>query len=345
MTSSPLVATADPALRDHALRWCAAVGASPELVDDLVGLRRSWRSASAVLVGVDLAALVSRGEVARRDRVVLVAEDPDSAWRHAVDVGAAEVVGPGAEDLAVRAVAAAVDGRREACLVTVVGAVGGAGASTFATLLGLAGAGRGLEPLVVDADPDGGGIDLALGAERADGARWQDLDPAGGPWGAAALRQALPTSGGTSFLTWARDRPAGEVPSLRDVVSTAVRGFDLVVVDLPRHRVGPETETLGVSVLTVLVTPDDVRSVAAARRVAGDLEHAVTDLVVVAVRRGPGVGRAGVGEVLRRPVTGIIRPSRRVRAALERGDGPWGSRSGRRTAATVLDLLGLGTKR
>lgn len=345
MSSEPLVATADPRLLDHAVRWCAAVGTSPDVTHDLVGLRRSWRSAPAVLLGVDLAERLGRGELVRRDRVVLLADDPDSAWRQAVDVGAVEVVGPSAEDHAVRAVAAAVDGRREACLVTVVGAVGGAGATTFAALLGLAGARRGLEPLVVDADPWGGGVDLALGAERVEGARWQDLDPAGGPWGASALQQALPSAHGTSFLTWDRDRPVGTVPALRDVTTTAVRGFDLVVLDLPRHRLDAEREALGASVVTVLVTPDDVRSVAAARRVAAELDQVVSDLVVIAVRRGPGVGRSGLGEVLQRPVSGTVRPTRGVRTALERGGGPGSSRSGRRAAAAVLDLLGMGPVR
>ena len=48
-----------------------------------------------------------------------------------------------------------------------------------------------------------------------------------------------------------------------------------------------------------------------------------------------------VEDALEMPVLARIRPDRRVRGVIDRGHGPGRSRSLRRTAATVLDALGL----
>ncbi|MDR6117142.1 hypothetical protein QE370_000326 [Aeromicrobium sp. SORGH_AS981] len=50
-TAPLLVATADPDALDDALRWCAAVGVTPEVASDAVAARRSWSAARAVRRG------------------------------------------------------------------------------------------------------------------------------------------------------------------------------------------------------------------------------------------------------------------------------------------------------
>ena len=80
-------------------------------------------------------------------------------------------------------------------IVGVTGARGGAGASILASMLALTAARQGLRPLLVDGDPLGGGLDLMLGLEQADGLRCSGL--AGRP---SLTREAAvtPASGATT---------------------------------------------------------------------------------------------------------------------------------------------------
>ena len=90
---------------------------------------------------------------------------------------------------------------------------------------------------------------------------------------------------GLATLSWGRDGP-DEVPAaLGGVLAAAVRGFDLVVADVPRHLEPAGAELVARSVLTVVVVPEEVRAVGSARRVLGRLEPHT-------VRRGRRVGRA-----------------------------------------------------
>lgn len=178
----PLIATSDDRMLDDALRWCAAVGCAPEVAADVVAVRRSWRAAPLVVVGDDLGPDLVHAQLPRRDHVLLMAGSRDEAWPLAVALGAVDVVTGADEARALDALTLALDGRGEACLVSLVGGVGGAGASTVAASLALAGADRGFQSLLLDADPLGGGLELVLGAEAVDGLRWHDLGAADGPW-------------------------------------------------------------------------------------------------------------------------------------------------------------------
>jgi hypothetical protein len=71
----PLVVTADPLLLDDLLRVCAAAGVEPEVAADVGAARRSWPSASLVLVGTDIPRATAEPEappVQRRPGVFLV---------------------------------------------------------------------------------------------------------------------------------------------------------------------------------------------------------------------------------------------------------------------------------
>lgn len=337
----PLVATADERLLDDALRWCAAVGAVPEVAPDVTAVRRVWRQASAVLVGEDLAASLAVAALPRREHVVLLAHEPERWWSDAVSLGAVGICAPHEEERILELLAAALDGRGEACLVSIVGGSGGVGASTLAASVGLAGSRRGLRSLLFDADPLGGGLDLLMGAEGVDGLRWADFDATRGRLSAGSLVDVLPVHRGVSLLSWGRSG-AGTLPeAVPSVLTAAVRGFDLVVADVPRHLDRFGADVVGRSVLSVLVVGEDICGVGAARRVLDRLQHVASSIVVVSVARRGGIGRAATSDALGLPVLARHRLDRRVRGAVDRGLGPGRSRPVRRTAGMLLDALGL----
>lgn len=339
----PLIATADEQLLDDALRWCAAVGATAEVAPDLTATRRAWRQAPLIIVGEDLAERLAPAGLARREHVLLIAREPERWWPQAVELGAAGVFGPLDEDRILEALASALDGRGEACLVSVVSGSGGAGASTLAAALALAGSRRGLRSLLLDADPLGGGLELVVGADRAEGLRWDDLDTTRGRIGAGSLADVLPVHRGLATLSWGRSPQAGLPESVPSVLTAAVRGFDLVVADVPRHLDVHGADIVGRSVLTVLVVAEEICALGAARHVLEHLQQCAASIAVVSVSRPGGIGSAAVADALELPVLVRHRHDRRIRAAVDRGHGPGRSRAARRTSAAVLDTLGLET--
>ena len=341
----PLIATADDRMLDDALRWCAAVGCTPEVAAGVAAARRSWRAAPVVVVGDDLAPDLARAQLPRRDHVLLLARSRDEAWPLAVALGAVDVVTGDDEKRALDALTLALDGRGEACLVSVVGGVGGAGASTLAASTG-SGRCRSRSAVV---------------AARRRPARWRTRArpghrggrrPAvarprrgGRPVAAESLAEVLPRRDGLATLSWGRDGP-DEVPAaLGGVLAAAVRGFDLVVADVPRHLEPAGAELVARSVLTVVVVPEEVRAVGSARRVLDRLEPHTSAVAVVSAARSGGLGRHGVAEALGRPVIARFRHDRHIRAAVDHGHGPGRSRTARGVATTVLDLLGLDRER
>jgi secretion/DNA translocation related CpaE-like protein len=338
---APLIATTDTRLVDDGLRWCAAVGAAPQVATDLAAVRRGWRSAAAVLVGDDLVDELARASLPRREHVVVVAREPDRWWPAAVAIGAEAVCAATDQERVVDLLSAALDGTGEACVVAVVAGAGGAGASTLTAALGVAAGRRAMRPLVLDADPWGGGLDLVLGAERADGVRWDDFGSTRGRLDAGSLGDVLPARDGVSHLTWAHGTPRRLPRAWPTVLSAAVRAFDLVAIDLPRHLGEAGGEIVGRSVLTLLVVPEEIAAASAARHVATELRHSAPSVGLVTVSRPSGIGPGAVEDALEMPVLARIRPDRRLRAAIDRGRGPGRSRSLRRASETILDALGL----
>jgi secretion/DNA translocation related CpaE-like protein len=339
--AAPLIATADELLLDDALRWCAAVGAVPEVAPDLTATRRSWRQASVVIVGEDLAGSLARAALPRREHVVLLAREPSQWWPDAVALGAVAVCGAHEEERILEVLAAALDGRGEACLVSMIGGSGGVGASTLAVALGLAAQRRGLRSLLLDADPLGGGLELLMGAEGAEGLRWHDFDATHGRLSAGSLADVLPVHHGVSTLSWDRSATAVLPDAVPSVLTAAVRGFDLVIADVPRHLDEFGADIVGRSVLSVLVVAEDICGVGAARHVLDRLQRLASSIAVISVSRPGGIGPAAVSDALGLPVLARHRVDRRIRVAVDRGYGPRRSRTARRTATTLLDTLGL----
>jgi secretion/DNA translocation related CpaE-like protein len=199
-----------------------------------------------------------------------------------------------------------------------------------------------LRSLLFDADPLSGGLDLVLGSERAEGVRWRDLDSTRGRLSAGSLTDVLPVHSGIATLSWDRTPDASLPDSVPSVLTAAVRGFDLVVADVPRHVDPHGVDILGRSVLTVLVVAEEICAVGAARHVLTRLERCASSVVVVSVSRPGGIGPTAVADALGHPVHTRHRFDRRIRGSVDRGHGPGTSRAARRTSAALLDVLGLG---
>ncbi|WP_372350581.1 septum site-determining protein Ssd [Streptomyces sp. KL116D] len=281
---APLIVTEDVGLLDDLLRLCAAAGVRPEVGHGAPEGRGGWEAAPLVLVGDDAAGRL-RG-VPRRRGVVLVGRDQDDSgvWKRAVEIGADHVLMlPDGEQWLMDRIADVVEGvGRPALTVGVIGGRGGAGASTLACALAVASARAGRRTLLVDADPLGGGLDVLLGAEAADGLRWPAFAQSRGRVGSTALEESLPRLHDLRLLSWDRGDLATVPPeAVRAVLAAGRRRGGAVVVDLPRRVDAGSVEALAQLDLALLLVPPELRAVAAARRVAGAVGMVVRDLRVV----------------------------------------------------------------
>ncbi len=324
----PLLATADPGLLDDLLRLCAAAGVEPLVAHDAAAARLRWPTAPCVVVGGDLAAELARHPPARREGVVLVGLDLDDAgvWALGVALGAERVVFlPDSEAWVAGRVADAVDRRGpDAPLVGVLGGRGGAGASTLAVALAVTAARAGRGTTLVDADPLGGGLDLALGHETAPGLRWPALSGTRGRLDPRALQDGLPRAHGLSTLSWDRgDQLSVPVEAVEAVLAAARQTSDLVVVDLPRRLDAAAEVVLARSDAALLVVPAEVRAVAAAARVATSVRGLARLLGLVV--RGPAPTGLRVEDVAHQvglPLVGSMDAEPRLDEDLDHGLAP-----------------------
>ncbi len=334
-----LVVSQDSRLIDVLHRLAAAAGTELDVRAEPPSLGR-WAAPGLVIVGADLAGGVAAALPRRSGLVVVGLEgvqdrdrSPDKSsspaiWEHAIALGAERVAFlPTGQDVLFNALSESFDGPRRAAVVGVVGGCGGAGASVLAAALAVVAAGRDRRTVLVDLDPLGGGADLLLGAETVPGLRWPDLARARGRLGAGMLREALPHLDALSVLSWGRPDPEADAPIPADasaaVAEGVLRGFDLVVLDLPRAvEAVPTTWLRMIDVGLVVVTPS-VRASAAAARVSARLEHTVRDLrTVVGGVAGAGLPAELIADTLGLPLQGELRPEPGLAAALERGEAP-----------------------
>ncbi|MEU6386637.1 septum site-determining protein Ssd [Streptomyces bauhiniae] len=306
----PLIVTEDAALLDDLLRLCAAAGATPEVHHGVPDHGGGWDGAPLVLVGDDAARRV-RG-AARRRGVVLVGRDQDDpdVWKRAVGIGADHVLMlPDGEQWLIDRIADVAEGvGRPALTVGVIGGRGGAGASTLACALAVTSARQGVRTLLVDADPLGGGLDVLLGGETAQGLRWPAFAASRGRVGGGALEESLPELHALRVLSWDRgDCVAVPPQAVRAVLAAARRRGGTVVVDLPRRLDDGVAEALAQLDMAVLVVPAELRALAAAGRVASAMGMVVRDLrVAVRGPYGPGLDEEEVARLLGLPLIGTV---------------------------------------
>jgi len=346
-----LVLLEDDELLDDVLRLAAAAGCELERVPDPSAARLRWSSAPLVLLDEAAALSCARAGLGRRQRVVVVSrgEPPGGLWQHAVAVGAEHVIAlPEGESWLVAALADAAEGvSRRGRVVAVVGGRGGAGASVLATAVAIAGMADGERVMLVDCDPLGGGLDLLLGAEDAQGLRWPDLALSEGRVASASLRAALPRpalGGGPGELTVLSCDRGGAGPrpgAVASVLDAGRRAGETVVCDVPRYPTEAALAALDGADLTVLLVPAEVRSTAAAARVAGVLRQRGSSVQLVV--RGPspgGLSPRDVAAALGLPLLHAMRPQPGLARALDRGAPP-GTRRGPLAVAAraVLDEL------
>ncbi|MEU6721066.1 septum site-determining protein Ssd [Nonomuraea sp. NPDC046802] len=341
----PLTITEDPALLDDLVRIAAAAGSQLDVAHTPAHARPFWNLAPLIAVGADQADAIAATSPPTRDQVLLVtrdAEDPDT-WRKCVAVGAQAVVTlPNDERHLVERFAEAMEpDPRSGSVICVVGGRGGAGASVLSACLALRASGDHLRTLLVDADPLGGGIDALLGQEEASGSRWGDLVAREGRINSSALQAALPSFGDLAVLSFHRGEVAAIPPqAMRSVLEAGQRGFDLIVVDLPRHFAPASIEALTRAKTTLVVATADVRSVLSTVQVLNEARKHTSDLRAIL---RPGVlGSESAAESLGIPSAGVFPDQPRLTATLNRGELPnLGPRTdlGALCATLLRDLL------
>lgn len=207
--------------------------------------------------------------------------------------------------------------------VTVVGAVGGVGASTLAALLARRWAADGERVTLVDLDPVGGGIDVLLGIEAVEGVRWADLGGVRGTLDGADLDGLLPTWRGVEVLSGDRRTGPVEGEAFRAVWPALSGAGRVVVADLPGHALvpsdgGPGPLAGGRDVL--LVTGQDVLGVAGGVRVRGTLGSQVP--LVLRRRARARVAPLEAARLLDADLVGLLPGDRSLAEATDRGFGP-----------------------
>lgn len=322
----PLVVTNDPALLDELLRVAAVAGVEVDLAPDAQSARPYWRTAGLVVVGADRSDDCARHRLGRRGDIVLAAfgAEPEVECLLAERLGARHIAMlPRAESWLARQLAesgTSIYGT----VVAVLGGRGGAGASILASGLAVTGARDGRRTLLVDADPYGGGLDLALGWEQIEGLRWPAFADTQGRLDPGALVEALPSRGDLVMISFDRGEPQPlPVDAMTATLDAARRARDLVVVDLPRHLDDAATVALQAADRAFLVVPSELRATAAATQVAKVAARHCDALYVVV--RGPAPGRLRPGEVARSvglPIAGTLRFDPAIGRRLERGEAP-----------------------
>ncbi|MGW4212874.1 septum site-determining protein Ssd [Lentzea sp. NPDC004789] len=332
----PTALLTDQDLLDEVLRLAAAADCRLSCAPDVTSLRSQWHSAPLVLLDPAAVSACLDANFPRRSGVWVV-HGGDPPWAPAVALGADGVLELPLEGrLLVSALTDVDEGppSDRGRVVSFVGGRGGSGASMLAIAVGREAVADGGEAMLVDCDPLGGGIDLALGTESDEGARWPGVHCSGGRVPMSALRAALPTAGSLSVLACDRTGPDPEPAAVAAVLDAGRRSGCTVVCDLPRHPTAAASAALDRTDLTVLVVPAEVRATAAAARVASRLLTQGRNLRLVV--RGPSPGNlqpAEMADVIGVPLLTQMRPEPGLADAVERGRFPRNAKGPLATAA------------
>jgi secretion/DNA translocation related CpaE-like protein len=318
-SSETLLVTGFEVLRGEVERIVAAAGGQLRTVPDVREAAPFWDTAATVLLGSDIRELPPR----RKAPAVLVGLNADGnrLWQLAAAAGAERVaVLPDASSWLAEFLSRSRAPEAGGLVLGITGGCGGAGATTAAIWTAQAAARSGARVLLVDGDPWGGGLELAMAAEESAGLRWPDLAEVSGSIDPQQLNEALPVAGGFSFLSWpgSRDRPAGtDEATVAGVLDAARRGYELVVLDIGRGREALRTFAWDCD-RVVVVAPARLRAAVAAARLLQELPPVETARVV---RGKPGSALDGplIAESLGLPLHGTMPEIKGVSVATELG--------------------------
>ncbi len=237
-------------------------------------------------------------------------------------------------------------------VVAVIGARGGAGASTVAAAVAQGAARLEVRTTLVDLDRWGGGLDVVLGIEDEPGLRWPDLSEARGAVDGVTLLARLPRWGQVAVVSAGRPgrplvEPAIPQAAVSDVCSALQACSDLVVLDLPRSALDPADPAhalLSRCAQALLVTPLDLGGVSGALACRGALLAAVKRAALVVREPAPGklTGRE-VADAVGIRLAALFPYEARLPVAVERGLGPCPEirsgvgRAGREVAAGLVE--------
>ncbi|MHA7300749.1 septum site-determining protein Ssd [Pseudarthrobacter raffinosi] len=336
-----LLVTGYDFLQGEVERIVAAAGGQLRVVADVANAAKYWDAAAAVLVGSDVRELPPR----RRAPAVLVGlnGEGDSLWHLATALGAERVaVLPDAAAWLAEYLSRSRSPEAGGLVLGITGGCGGAGATTAAIWIAQAAAGLGVRVLLVDGDPWGGGLELALAAEETPGLRWPDLSDASGSIDPEQLADSLPVAGGFSFLSWpgSRDRQAPvDAATTGGVLDAGRRGYELVVVDIGRGTEPVRMFAWDCDRILVVV-PAQLKAAVATARLLHELPP-VEAALLVRGKAGAALDAGLIADAVGLPVQGRVPELRGVTAAGENGRllDVGKRRSVRHFAASVLDLL------
>lgn len=270
-------------LRDEAARVAAAAGVDLILAASVA--EAQLLRPAVFLLGADSAS----GRMSISTEIVLLGlpGQESQAWEAAARADAARVaILPLASSWLAERLGRLGAGGVGGHVVGVLGGSGGAGASTLSCWLALHASSSGMSTLLVDGDPFGGGLELAVGSESVPGVRWEDLGEVRGTLNPEQLAGSLPSAGDFALLSvgtrTAHDPGLFASQAVPPVMEAAKKAFDLTVVDLARGWF-PEGSLLPFCDSVALMVPGRLRSIASARSMAAFLEP----LPVWPVVRGP----------------------------------------------------------
>ena len=305
----PLLISSCLPLIDEIVRLASSAALEVQVASDIGSGFAHWFSAPLVIVGSD--AIVDEVP-GRRARVVVVHQGDSMSnadagiqrdvWRFAVELGAEHVVElPEGERWLLDAFRECAEGPvRNGVVLPVFAGSGGVGSSTFSANLAVVASQRGARALVIDGDPWGGGMDLLMGAEEANGARWTDLRHVSGHLPAGHLDAALPKVADVSVLSCTRgSKESGlSAETMNAVLTSARRSHDFVVVDCPLTNDNVLPVVFEHAPRAVLVVGDHVRAAAAAARRYEWLCTRVPQVVLVQATTPKGVAGEDIAHAL-----------------------------------------------
>jgi secretion/DNA translocation related CpaE-like protein len=327
-----MIVTENPELLDDLLRITAATGVDAHVVSHSEGIRVSWARTSIVVVDAAMAAMVNATALPRRPGVLVVTNEPtpqshmpEKIWTDALALGAEHVVSlPDGERWLLQRFREVHEGpSRDGQVITVMGACGGAGTSTLAAGLARVAHHDGQQVLLVDLNGLSGGIDLILGADEAIGGRWVDVHKSSGRMSAHMLRDALPTIEGITVLAPSRHEFSEmSVESVSHVIDAGIRGFDVVILDLPCAVSAVNEYALSRANESILLTPAHVLPTCSALVVSKYIQEHATSLRLVVREVRDGLDPAVVAAAVNQPLTHTIAHRPRIVEAANTAEPP-----------------------